>query len=80
MPDPNSAAFWKDVATAYKNHPAVIFDLYNEPHDVSWDIWLRGGKVAEKGRGRRSRVHAVPSRRNADAAGYGTRYRARRMS
>jgi aryl-phospho-beta-D-glucosidase BglC (GH1 family) len=31
MPDQNSVAFWNDVATTYKNHPAVIFDLYNEP-------------------------------------------------
>lgn len=49
MPDANSAAFWKEVATAYKNHPAVLFDLYNEPHDVSWDVWLMGGEVTEKG-------------------------------
>jgi aryl-phospho-beta-D-glucosidase BglC (GH1 family) len=49
MPDQNSAAFWKDCAAVYKNHPAVIFDLYNEPHDVSWDVWLAGGKVTEKG-------------------------------
>ncbi|CAN5577458.1 hypothetical protein BH10PLA2_BH10PLA2_08240 [soil metagenome] len=52
MPDQNSIAFWKDLAQAYKNHPAVIFDLYNEPHDVSWDIWQKGGKVSERGRGR----------------------------
>ncbi len=50
MPDRNSEAFWRDVAAAYKNHPAVIFDLYNEPHDVSWDVWLKGGKVTEKDR------------------------------
>ncbi len=48
MPDRNSVLFWKDVAAAYKNHPAVIFDLYNEPHDVTWDIWQRGGPVTEK--------------------------------
>ncbi len=48
MPDANSATFWTEVATTYKNHPAVIFDLYNEPHDVSWDIWLHGGKVSER--------------------------------
>ena len=50
MPDRNSEAFWKEVAAAYKDHPAVIFDLYNEPHDVSWDVWLKGGKVTEKDR------------------------------
>ena len=38
----------KSLASTYKNHPAVIFDLYNEPHDVSWDIWRNGGQVTEK--------------------------------
>ena len=40
--------FWKDAATIYKNHPAVLFDLMNEPHGVSWDVWRNGGFVAEK--------------------------------
>jgi len=52
MPDQNSVTFWRDLASTYKNHPAVLFDLYNEPHDVSWDIWLKGGKVSERARGR----------------------------
>jgi hypothetical protein len=55
MPDRNSLAFWKEVAQAYKDHPAVIFDLYNEPHDVSWDVWRDGGKVTEKARGGQKR-------------------------
>jgi TolB protein len=50
MPDQNSSPFWKAVAETYKNHPAVIFDLYNEPHDVSWDVWRDGGKVSERSR------------------------------
>jgi Cellulase (glycosyl hydrolase family 5) len=50
MPDRNSVAFWKEAAGTYKNHPAVIFDLYNEPHDVSWDLWLKGGPVTERDR------------------------------
>jgi endoglucanase len=48
MPDENSVSFWKDVAESYQNHPAVLFNLYNEPHNVGWDIWLRGGFVTEK--------------------------------
>jgi endoglucanase len=48
MPDENSLSFWIDVATAYKNHPAVLFNLYNEPHNVGWDIWQKGGQVTEK--------------------------------
>jgi endoglucanase len=40
--------FWTDAATRYKNHPAVIFDLLNEPHGVTWEIWRDGGFVEEK--------------------------------
>jgi len=50
MPDWNSVTFWSSVAAAYANNPAVIFDLYNEPHpDASlsfpndWAIWQTGG-------------------------------------
>jgi len=48
MPDLNSVAFWKDFAPVYANNPAVLFDLYNEPHDVSWDAWLKGGMILDK--------------------------------
>jgi hypothetical protein len=48
MPDENSLAFWKDLAPVYANHPAVLYDLYNEPHDVSWDVWLNGGTVTDR--------------------------------
>ena len=37
--------FWKDAATRYKNHPAVLFDLFNEPHDLSWKVWRDGGDL-----------------------------------
>ena len=36
-------AFWTSVATAFKNDPAVVFDLYNEPHGITWDCWKNGG-------------------------------------
>lgn len=52
MPDAISEAFWKDVATLYANHPAVLFDLYNEPKDVSWNVWRNGGDVVEGKDGR----------------------------
>jgi hypothetical protein len=48
LPDKNSLTFWKEVAPAYKNHPAVVFDLYNEPFGVTWDEWKTGGKVTER--------------------------------
>ncbi|MBI5705523.1 MAG: cellulase family glycosylhydrolase [Armatimonadetes bacterium] len=47
MPDMFSVDFWKDVAKVYKNHPAVLFDLYNEPHDTTWEIWKNGGTIDE---------------------------------
>jgi len=40
--------FWKAVASVYKNHPAVLFDIFNEPHDISWEVWRNGGPVTEK--------------------------------
>lgn len=47
LPDKNSIVFWKDVATAFKDHPAVLFDLYNEPAHINWDQWLNGGPMVE---------------------------------
>jgi hypothetical protein len=36
-------AFWASVAGAFKSDQGVLFDLYNEPHDVAWSCWLNGG-------------------------------------
>ena len=52
MPDRNSLVFWKDFAAAYANNPAVLFDLYNEPHDATWDVWLNGGIITDRPNGR----------------------------
>ncbi|WP_052360778.1 glycoside hydrolase family 5 protein [Geminisphaera colitermitum] len=38
--------FWKDAASRYKNHPAVLYELFNEPVGVSWKIWRDGGSLA----------------------------------
>lgn len=43
MADLNSKQFWSEVATKYKDDGRVLFELYNEPHSVSWEIWLKGG-------------------------------------
>jgi TolB protein len=51
MPDRNSLSFWGEVARVYKDHPAVLFDLYNEPFKVSWDVWRDGGRVTEQEKG-----------------------------
>ncbi|MFA6289357.1 MAG: glycoside hydrolase family 5 protein [Opitutaceae bacterium] len=47
-PKPEYLEFWTDAATRYKNHPAVLFDLINEPHGTSWEVWRDGGFVGEK--------------------------------
>ncbi len=47
---PNEAhlEFWKAIAEKYKNHPAVLFELFNEPHDISWEVWRNGGPVSDQ--------------------------------
>jgi hypothetical protein len=35
-------AFWKSVAATYKDDHSVLFDAYNEPHDIDWACWLHG--------------------------------------
>jgi endoglucanase len=49
-PKAEHAAFWKACAAHYKDHPAVLFDLFNEPHGISWEIWRNGGFVGEQGK------------------------------
>src|SRR5438309_2784077 len=62
----HSPAFWSSVASTFKNDPAVIFDLYNEPHDISWSCWLNGCTTSGgwQAAGMQSMVNAV---RNAGA-------------
>jgi endoglucanase len=45
---PEQLEFWKEVATKYKNHPAVLFDIINEPFGITWEVWRNGGFVEEK--------------------------------
>jgi len=47
LPDQNSITFWKDLAPAFKDDPAVLFDLYNEPAHIDWDQWFHGGPMTE---------------------------------
>src|SRR2546423_15410972 len=43
MPDADHApAFWTSVASVFKSDPAVLFDLYNEPHDASLSCGRNG--------------------------------------
>ncbi len=38
----HAPAFWSSVATVFRSDSAVVFDLFNEPHDISWDCWQNG--------------------------------------
>lgn len=44
-PDQLSRQFWSQVAARYKDNSMVAFDLYNEPHDITYDVWHDGGTV-----------------------------------
>ena len=39
----HAPAFWTSVADTFKSDLGVVFDLYNEPHDISWGCWKDGG-------------------------------------
>ena len=43
MPKAENIPFWQAIATHYKTNPMVMFDVYNEPKDPNWQIWLHGG-------------------------------------
>ena len=59
----HSPAFWRSVAAAFHNDRAVLFDLYNEPHDISWRCWRDGCSTPEgwKTAGMQQLVNAVRS-------------------
>jgi len=67
MPDQYSLAFWQSVAEKYKNHPAILFDIYNEPHNVSWEIWRDGGTVTEEQNGQELTYAAIGLQQLVDA-------------
>jgi aryl-phospho-beta-D-glucosidase BglC (GH1 family) len=49
MADSNSVTFWTQVATQYKNQNDVLFELYNEPMQIAWNIWRDGGSLSSSG-------------------------------
>jgi endoglucanase len=65
----HSPTYWTQVATAFKNNPGVIFDLYNEPWPDSnrdtvaaWTCWRDGGScpgVPFQAAGMQTLVNAV---------------------
>ena len=52
-PDANSITLWRSLAARYRDEPAVLFDLFNEPHSPLDDDFLpihligAGGDVVE---------------------------------
>lgn len=42
----SSPTFWSQVASQFKANGRVLFDLFNEPHNVTWSCWLNGGDCA----------------------------------
>ncbi len=43
MADANSIPFWTQVATMFKGDGRVLFELYNEPNNITPQVWLSGG-------------------------------------
>ncbi|MEO6795585.1 MAG: cellulase family glycosylhydrolase [Candidatus Dormibacter sp.] len=43
----HAPAFWQSVAATFRDDPAVLLDLFNEPHDISWDCWANGCTVQD---------------------------------
>jgi hypothetical protein len=40
QPDPNTTpGFWAQVAQAFGHETHVLFDIWNEPHNVPWSTW-----------------------------------------
>jgi endoglucanase len=48
----HAPAFWRSVAAAYRDDRSVLFDLYNEPHDVGWGCWEHGCRLEDEHFGR----------------------------
>jgi endoglucanase len=47
---PNEAAIdmWKKIAQKYKENPAVLYDIENEAHDTTWELWrARASQIIE---------------------------------
>jgi hypothetical protein len=63
----HSLDFWSSVATVFKNNNEVIFDVYNEPHDISWSCW-KNGTGCQAGYSVASMQDMINSIRSAGAA------------
>tara|TARA_B100001971_G_scaffold208149_1_gene229528 strand:+ start:7178 stop:8872 length:1695 start_codon:yes stop_codon:yes gene_type:complete len=66
-PQEFARTFWLDAAARYANNPAVLFDLYNEPHGIGWDHWRYGGEKEVKKKGKKETIEVVGMQALADA-------------
>lgn len=64
-PEAKDLEFWKDAAVRYKNHPAVLFELFNETHSISWKIWRDGGSL-KGGDNKNTDVNAAENKEQSD--------------
>lgn len=49
LPDDNDIEFWTDAAVRYKDHPYVLFEVFNEPANCTWQQYYEGGRLTYKG-------------------------------
>lgn len=49
VPKAEDVTYWKAIAAHFKTNPMVMFDLYNEPQESSWNEWLNGGGTSSDG-------------------------------
>ena len=47
-PEALDVEFWTDAAAHFKDQPAVLFGLLNEPHGTTWEIWRNGGEITDR--------------------------------
>jgi hypothetical protein len=45
----HSTTFWSQVAAIYGQDHHVVFELFNEPHDISWNCWENGCTIPAAG-------------------------------
>jgi hypothetical protein len=52
-------AFWSSLARSFRDDPAVVFDLYNEPKHIGWPCWRNGCSSPYRIAGMQTLIDAV---------------------
>ncbi len=48
IPDEEAVTMWRMLAEKYKNNPGILYDIHNEAHDTSWQLWrARASQIIE---------------------------------